>query len=81
MSTEAVFKQVKYKRDMTVCVGKDEYDKFILCTIDEILIDDTNNNISFLGLRHNATYNQNFGIFESVESNRLEGSKGELAIF
>lgn len=79
--TEATFKGVTYKRDMTVCVGKDELNKFILCTIDEILIDDTHQSIIFLGLRHEATYNEDLGVFQSIKHNELEESRDELFTF
>lgn len=60
--TEATFRGVTYKRDMTVCVDKNEH-KFILCTIDEILVNGSNKCITFVGLQDEVKYIKNFGVF------------------
>lgn len=67
IASQITFKDIAYKTNMCICIGKDCYDYFILCKIKYFLINNSYTNVYFLGTTIKVVYNSDFGVYEQFE--------------
>ncbi|KAJ8681794.1 hypothetical protein QAD02_017586 [Eretmocerus hayati] len=67
MCQDVVFRGIRYAKDMSVCVGKDDCDNLILCKIRTILVNERSTTISFIGQTNSVKYNAQVGYYQDVE--------------
>lgn len=79
--SKVIFKGIIYKTGMSICVGKNCYDYFLICKIKYLLIDDCYSSIYFLGKMIKVIYNPDFAIYEQFELKSQEHTMEKISVF
>lgn len=68
ISNTVNFRGIDYKKDMTVCVGENEYGNFVVCKIECIVINSSYTDVIFVGQKQKIIYNTFLGIYEKGDN-------------
>lgn len=69
ISEKLNFHGIDYAKNMTICIGKNEVDNFVLCEISFMVINATFTNIAFFGKMKEIVLNSNLGVYEIDDRN------------
>ena len=65
VSEKVTFCGIEYKKNMCVCIGINEFGKFMICRVQYIIINSTYTNIAFIGTVNEILFNSHVGVYEN----------------
>ena len=76
ITDKVLFRGIQYKKDMTICIGKNEYGNFLVCKITSIIINADYMDITFVGIVREIILIKSLGVYEinNNESNQSVSS-------
>ena len=67
ISEKVKFRGILYAKDMSICIGKNKYGNFLICTIYVIVINANKTEIAFIGPENEIIYNEDVSVFQHYE--------------
>lgn len=75
IASNVVFRGITYKKNQVVCYDVDDFGQYLLCRITILIINDTFDNLSFLGERLTVMCNDDTGLFYEIPGNNISEDK------
>ena len=80
-SEDLIFMGVHYKKGMVLCVEENEFDNYVFCEINHILVRLDGTEIYFVGCTFEVAFNEDFGESEMVEFKGCEARSQWHSVF